>query len=345
MNVTFLCGSGGPNYPWEGSHLQKGIGGSEESLIRLAEALAVRGHEVIVYNNCEVPLYHRGVYYFPCCEVECLQDTDVLISWRDWTLARNVNAKVKLHWSHDIPVGKHCPTQEEWETDASNFLDYVVCLNDYHKSIYTAIPENRKVAIPNGITVPYYQVEGIERNPYRALYFSHPNRGLDQLRQCWPKVRERVPQAELAAFWWEPEQFREPVPELGILPMQCLGEREIAIETQKAGVFAYPSCFDPEIAPATCIKAQAGGSIPVTINKGGMAAVLKYFVSSDTLDLFTETLIEELITHRWQDKLREDMRYWSQFTFEWHAIAQQWEELFNTVLQSRQLNAISGRGN
>lgn len=345
MNITFLCGSGGPNYPWEGSHLQKGIGGSEESLIRLAEVLAVRGHEVIVCNNCEVPLYYRGVYYFPCSDMVCLQNTDVAISWRNWTLLKDIQAKLKLHWTHDIPVGRHCPSVEEWDAEASSLINKVICLNSYHASIYTSIPEDKKAVIPIGLTSHLYQGDDMRRNPCRAIYFSHPNRGLDQLRAIWPQVHQKVPTAVLMAYWWEPEHFREPNREIGIQPMRALGEVEIANEIKLSGIFAYPSCFDPEIAPATCTKAQAGGAVPVVIPKGGMRDVLQYGIQCENLEGFTRELINMMLDFKRQSEMRYQMQAWAQATFDWTSIALQWEELFNMALQSKQPNAISGRGN
>src|ERR1051325_11376571 len=57
---------------------QRGVGGGITVRLRLAQALAARGHDVSVICNCPRPLVHAQVKYLPLDEVKSLE-ADVLI--------------------------------------------------------------------------------------------------------------------------------------------------------------------------------------------------------------------------------------------------------------------------
>jgi glycosyltransferase involved in cell wall biosynthesis len=335
VRVTFACGSGGPNYAWNDIDVETGIGGSEECVILLARELAKLGYEVVVYNNCagKTGRFH-GVEY---CNYTCydkMPETDVLIAWRNWYLLIGKEAKYKWLWCHDIPVACHCPCREEIEREDSalNHIDKFILLNHYHKNLYVqaGIPEEKCLVAPIGVDPEQYD-KTLEvcgpgfRDPARVLYFSHPDRGLDRLREVWPEVKAAVPEAVLASFWWEPEHYRPAREYEGILPMKKLGFRDIAIETLKAGVFGYPCIFQPEISPATTIKAQFGGAVPVVVMQGGMCDTIKYGVKTSQ-EFFAQELISTLkmsIAGDLEDE-RAEMMAWARQTYSWESVAALW---------------------
>lgn len=340
MNIVFACGSGGPQYTWDDRSAEMGIGGSEECLILQARALAQRGHNVTVYNNCandwhgHVWKYGEGaVQYFHYSDYNEHMETlnpSLLIAWRDWILLLNKKAGRRWLWCHDIPVGCHCPCAEEIERGDSAFhhIDTFVLLNDYHRSIYTVVPDEKAFVCPIGVDQSPYAVT-VERDPSRVLYFSHPNRGLDRLREVWPQVKAAVPSATLASFWWEPEHFRHEDEGLGILPMRKLGYLEVAIETMKAGVFGYPCVFAPEISPATTIKAQMGGCYPVVVKQGGMRDTVKFGLEA-TQETFARELIEalDMSINGDLDDAREEMSAWAKSVYSWSSVAEAWDNRY-----------------
>jgi glycosyltransferase involved in cell wall biosynthesis len=329
MRVLFDCSTGGPNYEWSDPSVLDGIGGSEECVILLARELAKLGHMVTVYNNCQQWAgIWNGVEYRhhdqPRVEV------DVYVAWRNWHLLKNVDAKYKWLWCHDIPLGVHCPTKDEMP-GAIEHIDKFVLLNNYHSGIYqnAGVPENNIFVAPIGVDWDEYnwamEVLGDIRDRARVLYFSHPGRGLDRLREVWPLVKAAVPEATLASFWWEPEHFRPANEQLGILPMHKLGYKDIIVETLKAGIFGYPCVFAPEISPATTIKAQFGGAIPVVVMQGGMVDTVKFGMKCSQ-DQFTQVLISALKmsiggTFEYE---RAQMMRWARETYSWSSVAALW---------------------
>lgn len=341
MTIVFACGSGGPQYTWDDRSAEMGIGGSEECLILQARSLAQRGHDVIVFNKCSdeysghVWTYGAGtVEYIHYSEYDKTMQTlrtDLLVAWRDWILLLNKKAGRRWLWCHDIPVGCHCPCQEEIDREDSAFryIDTFVLLNEYHRSIYTVVPDERAFVCPIGVDQSPYDAT-VERDPARVLYFSHPNRGLDRLREVWPQVKAAVPSATLASFWWESEHFRQENEALGILPMKKLGYLDVALETMKAGVFGYPCVFAPEISPATTIKAQMGGCYPVVVKQGGMRDTVKFGLDCSQED-FARNLIEalDMSINGDLDEARAEMAAWAKTVYSWPASAEAWENRFN----------------
>jgi len=331
MNVVFNCSTGGPLYHWADPDVENGIGGSEECVILLARALAAIGHSVQVYNNCgDKAGEYNGVTYIP--NTEPIPTGEVYIAWRNWHLCVGRTEQFRWVWCHDIPQGVHCPTVPEIMDGALNWIDKFVVLNNYHQGIYmnAGIPEDYTFVAPIGVATELYDIElEYDRDPARVLYFSHPGRGLDGLRDIWPEVHRCVPEASLASFWWEPEHFRSYNSRLNILPMQSLGYRQVAAECLRAGIFGYPCTFAPEISPATTIKAQMGGAVPVVIMQGGMIDTVKYGVKCSP-GMFTQELISALRMSIAGDleAERAEMMAWAKETYSWKSVAYRWSSVW-----------------
>ncbi len=156
------------------------------------------------------------------------------------------------------------------------------------------------------------------------------------MREYWPKIREAVPHATLNAFWWQKEFLLPPNEALGIMPMRSLGHMELAREILSSDLLTYPSVFDPEIHPITCIKAQVGGAWPVTINKGGMTDTLlagtfcsdpEHFIAY-TIGLLTPPT--EQYDKRLLREEREAMMKSARVKFDWRTIVRAWIDEFTS---------------
>jgi hypothetical protein len=193
------------------------------------------------------------------------------------------------------------------------------------------IPEDKLAVIRIGIDQSMCGLpEGvIQRDPAKVLYFSHPGRGLHKLREYWPEIKRQVPEATLASFWWEPEQFLPPDETLGILPMRSLNYQQIAVETFRAGIFGYPSVFAPEISPATTIKAQMGGAYPVVVIAGGMDETI-HFGARTTHEHYIEAMVTAL-RQSLAGELEEErsiMQKWARKIYSWPTSAEEWGKLW-----------------
>jgi len=319
--IVVICGTSGPAYPWGDAFCEKGLGGSEEYLVYITRALAALGHEVVVSNNCgeEFVGTHNGVTYVPFTEP--LPEGDVLISQRNWTLLMNQpNYKMRLLSCHDCPVPEalHGPAAHQLDWALQN-IDYFLLLNNYHRQAWNYIPSNHVCLTGVGIDHSMFENRNIVRDPGRCVYFSHPGKGLQKLRNLWPRIREAVPTATLHAFWNDPQFWHHPIEDIGIMPMKWLGPQEIADETLRASLFTYPSVHRENL-PMVCMKAQRGGAVPVVICAGGMDETIQWGYKCHDGN-FVENVIAMLRQPAQQQIIREPMMEWAK-QFTWEAAAQ-----------------------
>ena len=83
----------------------RGLGGTESAIVYLAEALARRGHRVVVLNTCDEPGVHHGVEYarWETMPTRAVADRpDVLVAVRDWhTIGQARFAPLQIFWTGD----------------------------------------------------------------------------------------------------------------------------------------------------------------------------------------------------------------------------------------------------
>jgi glycosyltransferase involved in cell wall biosynthesis len=347
-HVVIHCGTGGPNYYWDDSTIAQGVGGSEEQVICFSRELTKRSHNVTVLNNCGQPTGFPQLQWISHPTSDILGNTslvvkpvsscsvnyipydqpvpacDVLIGWRNYKLLQKRYAPIQILWCHDQPVADHCPSPEAIEDGALDNIDAIWVLNAHHRGLYleAGVPADKLWICEIGVDLTPFDAQ-IERIPFRCVYLSHPHRGLYQLRRMWPEVRRRVPQATLQACWWEPEHFLPPDESIGLLQMKQLGAADLAHEIMQSEILAYPSVFHPEISPASTIKAQLGGAVPVVIVAGGMRDTVRYGHKAGWGD-YAIALANALTDPNWRAAERARMMPWARGTYGWGAVIEKW---------------------
>jgi tetratricopeptide (TPR) repeat protein len=325
---------------------KKGAGGSEEAIIYLSEELQKIGWKVTVYNQrvdeFESP---AGVKWLPW-ELFNPEDTfDVFVAWRSprMTQKLKIKARVRAVDLHDTPIGHQAMTEGALEN-----LDKIFLKGDYQwKMSETPIPKDKAVIVSNGI-VPEQFNSKVERDPHKVMFGSSADRGLDLLvREIWPKVLEKVPDAQLVwAYGWDsydgmhkgnPEQMRwkwelkRDMFNAGVTELGRLTHQELAEEMASCGVWAYPTSF-PEINCITAIKMQAAGVQPITTGYAALQeTVLKkeesvelIHTKPDEIQKFTDRLIYAL-QHPLDDATRTDVAKIVKHKYAWSQIAKQWD--------------------
>lgn len=300
-SIAIYCGNG-PLGIWGPWSLEKGIGGSEEAVVRLSRELADQGWEVVIYAtpgekagmdntmkfNVEpgtFPPETEGKRLFPVWkqywEFNPEDEFDVLVAWRMPSFFDNkFKARKQYLWLHDVME------KEEFTEERLSRIDKVIVLSKYHESLFPMIPKDKIFLSANGITPLDFEAEDDKhkRDPYRIIYMSSHIRGLALIYDIWPDVKKAVPDAKLDIYYgWESyvsmnhnNPGNQPGGMAWMRMMQAwekkldgatdhgkIGQQQIVEEIQKSGVWAYPCPF-PEIYCITAIKAQAGGAVPVS---------------------------------------------------------------------------------
>lgn len=275
-SVVIFCGAVAEQ--WSPKSMEKGIGGSEEAVIRISEQLHKLGYEVTVYNDCgEDEGNYGGIEYKSFTRFNPKDKFNIFISWR-MNICDAVDAKNKVFWIHDMPNPVDLTESKCRQTD------HIIVLSQYHKSLLPeTVPQEKVFVSTNGIVPEDFSVtEGIEREPYRMIYASSYDRGLETILNRWKEIKTAIPQAELHIFYgWNTYDFyldkgmikdggawknhmNELMKQEGITDHGRVGHKELLKEYAKSSYFVYPGEYAGEINCIAFTKAVGCGCFPVT---------------------------------------------------------------------------------
>ena len=325
-NIAMVC----PLAPeiWGPESLGRGIGGSEEAVIRLSRAFTRRGHCVTVYGSGFV-----GADVGPWGEISYkpisgYTPTEILIGWRHPEIflnqVRPLEAGWRGLWLHDS-IGR------ERVEAASQWVDAIWCISNYHASLYSGIP---KIYIGrNGIDpweiAPCEDEQEVEkrRNLLRMVYVSSPFRGLNVLLgKYWPTIVGKFPQAEMHCYYgWDSadrmgvtatpegaEYKRQVMGLVGSLPNITwhgrIGQKDLYNELLSSGVWCYPSTWREE----NCCAAGTMISIPGDHRGGPPRVPIESLVGKSGFPVWTYDEAEDRFkigtaVRVWQTKIASEL--------------------------------------
>jgi len=175
------------------------LGGAETSFIELANALAARGHDVLVCNKCEAPLVHKGVRWQPLSQ-GVPDSADLYIANRgDKLLTLVPQARRRVFWIHN-PAGYLLKWRYQWKLAWKR--PTIVFSGASQLGTYPGWAfDGGRVIIAYGVTETFRHAEPRDPPPPRAIFTSNPLRSLDWLLDLWEQhIQPAVPNAELHVF-------------------------------------------------------------------------------------------------------------------------------------------------
>lgn len=190
-------------------------------------------------------------------------------------------------------------------------------------------------------------------NPKWCIYTSSYDRGLEHLLAMWPEVVKAVPDAQLHVFYgWQlflqfyrdnphsmawKERLDKLMEHKGITHHGRVSQPEMEKWYKKCGIWTYPTHFG-EISCISAMKAQAWGSIPVTMNYAALETTVQHGIKIDgdiydeeTQEKYKQELIGLLKDDKRQEEIRKKMMPWAQKEFTWSKVAAQWNKEFKEV--------------
>ncbi len=360
-DVVIYCGKAWEE--WGPDSLSKGIGGSEEAVIRLAREWSAKGWNVTVYNNCgteeiiDVEASGGLVIYRPFWEFNPKDKQDVFISWRDpLVFDYDINASVKLLDLHDVP------NLLDYTSKRIKNIDRIMVKTMFHRNLLPTIPNGKISVVGHGVDASEFD-GSVPRAHHQVVYTSSYDRGLEHLLDIWPEVVKEVPDARLLiAYGWDlfdrirggdkekvawKEKMLEKMAHPSINELGRLSHKDVATLMKSSDVFAYP-CHFAEIFCIAAAKAQMAGAIPVVTTSdsclretvgiglqisGTLDESKQLEPGAATPDEVLEKYKTELIKFLKDDKLRADVREtamrYARETFSWQKVAGKWIEEFN----------------
>lgn len=265
-SILFLCDFA-PGFSGARHH-DTGVGGTEALVVVLAETLAALGITVIVATPIEQERCDRGVRYQPVTASRP-REAAVTVLVKQWSgVATDAGAR-RVFLATDV----HVPDPESL-TRCIQWSSRSLALSPFMRdSLANEVSTPGMGVLPPPIALEDYAGTAETRDRV-LLYCSVPDRGLFYLKDLFPAIRRRVPDATLVitsdfSLWGRAAArdafagFFQKQP--GIEYLGHVDRPRLVAEQRRARILAYP-CIFPEgfcIAAAECM---AAGAVPVTTN-------------------------------------------------------------------------------
>jgi glycosyltransferase involved in cell wall biosynthesis len=268
--VVYYCG----NSHVEFSPLDAKLGGAEQAVVHLSSTLQKKGKKVTVYGRVK-PAIHNGVVYRRYEDFNPADTFEMLILWR----AFGLQALPYIKDVKTLLVDLHDPTDPQYlPLNMMNRVTSVMVKSDYHRRIYSHLPDSKFTILPNGLqTRP--ALPKIKRDPTRFCYTSSYERGLIPiLKYMWPRIRATLPRATFHIHYGRerlaPALLEELAPLLqqnGVVDHGRSTYEETLLERARSVAQLYLTSTPAEIDCLSIREAAALGCIPIISHYGVFA--------------------------------------------------------------------------
>lgn len=357
MRFIFYTSIAFEDWNYENS-IKKGIGGSETSIVEMSWRLAEIGHHVTVYapipKGTKSPW--RGVEWKHFKKADFTEqglwilyrvpeDLDkfkykrgqtIWLLWQDWdypTLTEKRSNKVDKH----ITL---CKAHGRYMAERYPFLKDKLWLSS------------------NGVKlqeIEQAETKKLDRNPFRVMYASSPDRGLKAALQIIRKAREYEPRIEFHAYYGfnnlnklikgqpnsplakDKAEIMELLKQDNVYFHGRINQVSLMKEWFKSGIYLYITNFF-ETSHISGMEAQACGAVPIFSPVFAQAENIKHgtAVTGDTREALTIAkaageLVKMVSLPEQQELIRQEMMPWARERFDWGVFTLQWECEANNV--------------
>jgi glycosyltransferase involved in cell wall biosynthesis len=287
-----------------GKNGRVGIGGSELAILTLLEQWAKEGNKVRFYNDPVGDTRDQPFEQLPrSAFVKNEPGRDILINFRSPNPMIRGATGLKVWFSCDQnTLGGYA--------EAAPLMDKIVVISKFHKDYFESAYNIRNATVIDLPVRNDYDLPNPPKKIYtQALYASIPDRGLWFMDKVWPRVKERVPEAEFIItsdyrLWgvatsneaYRLQFLRMPgVRFLGAVPRDELVQYQLS-----SGVLPYP-CTYIELFCITVAEALVAGCAPITTGIGALSTTNTYKVlpyeptNRGWLVRFAEEIVMEMI--------------------------------------------------
>lgn len=346
--------------PWSPSSITTtGIGGSETAIIRLAELLDIQGCEVTVYAEPGGDIgfcnerWTSGPLYLPARYFDPSEEVDIFISCRRAEIIDlEINAREKWLWLHDTTLGDSLTVERADRFD--KFLTVSHWQAKQYSNLYEGVTAEKLFVTANGIDPLLLENAATEagqlvKDPYKFIYSSSPDRGLEFLLELWPSIKETHPQASLDIYYgWDTldklvtsypflklQKDRisgkvEAVKHLDVKWCGRVDQKTLYKRAFGAGVYVYSTTFN-ETSMITALEMLACGVTFIGSNMGALSETLQgHGILIDgspnypeVKQAFLEAIDKALDSSQWDTKAKIEAAEYA-MSRTWQVVADSW---------------------
>jgi glycosyltransferase involved in cell wall biosynthesis/2-polyprenyl-3-methyl-5-hydroxy-6-metoxy-1,4-benzoquinol methylase len=364
LDIVVFVGDGVED--WTPQTVKKtGIGGSELMAMEMSKRLVALGHKVRVYNKCgeHGEGIYDGVEYRKTEKYQDLECDVLIVSRKANMLADqfNVKAKVKTLWVHDV-----CAISATNEVLLK--ADKILALSEWHKqnivTVHNVHPDH-VVKTRNGIDISRFENKNIQRDRFKCVNSSSPDRSWPILLTVWPEIKKQVPEATLHLYYgfknWEysaqwdkgqqdlivflKNQIQEMAP-LGVVYHDRVSQDELANEFLSAGCWLYPTWFT-ETSCISAMEAQLAGlrivtspiaALNETVGERGVM-IPGAWTDEDYKRGFIKNTVAALKYESNDD--RHLVQQYAKNNFSLDSLANDWDKMFRNMIDNKRQNPIN----
>jgi glycosyltransferase involved in cell wall biosynthesis len=301
------------------------LGGTEATVIRVAEALAAHTEVTVLQHNRTAKTY-SGAKYLPLdsqanpTHVIALRTVSALKA----AVARFPNAKPYL-WLHDLASQDlviNSPTLQAIKPT-------IVCVSNFHvlnvKDKFTQTPDLRGITVKriyNPIDENLIQdATPVDRN--KLVFFSSPHKGLEYTLKLFTYIRNVEPEMQLfvANPGYAQATGYQSIP--GVVDLGPLPHSEIIKHVRSALCTFYPNRVFPETFGLVMAESDAVGTPVLTHSFGAAPEVLYHPCEHMDVTLY-QAVVDKVIA--WRNGLRPRVKANPEFRLS--AVIRAWARLF-----------------
>jgi glycosyltransferase involved in cell wall biosynthesis len=183
--------------------------------------------------------------------------------------------------------------------------------------------------------------------PFKMLYASSYDRGGEHLLKMWPKIKEKIPTAELhIAYGWKmflvgysnnpymmswKEKMDKLMEQDGVFHHGRLSKQDLNQLTESCDVWAYYCTFD-ETNCITALNSQRLGCVPITMKRAGLMDTVYSgkLIEGDGFEPETKQKYLDALVYAYENpewvKVESEKGKAGIEKFYWSNIAKEWEK-------------------
>lgn len=324
---------------------RRGIGGGLMARLRLAGALTRLGHRVHMIANVTGHHTYQGVEFIPLSQANQRRKTDILLLVSSGgalslepALDLQIDARLRLVWVHGVPMlGGLDRLQFDYVISVSNFLRGVVCQE------WQAVKQPIFV-IYNGVPVRKGHLVPVRRDPFRLIYTSHPDKGLDAALGVLNKLRAVDTRYHLHVFGGDALYGTKDSPILnrpGVVYFGTHGQSKI-LRALESAAFSMQMQSRPEPFGMVLTESMSRGAIPIASPVGAYPELVQhghngilipgYHLSDEAQDFAAEWILRLNQIPDLQDYLRRNAEA---ILWDWATQAKVWVGFWKWVLENK----------